>query len=312
MGNVLVVGSLNMDVTTYVTRMPAQGETVTGKGFLLSPGGKGSNQAVAASRMGAHVKMIGAVGRDSFGDTLLGALSDAKVDVSGVLRSDMMSTGMASIIVQQGDNRIILYGGANQAVSRTQIEMSASMFDWCDSVVVQLEIPLDSVLCAAKMAKKHGKPLFFNPAPAQPLPEEAYRLASYFVPNETEAGLLLGQTLVSDADMLGALDQFRALGVENPVITLGGRGAACFLDGAATILDAHRVNAVDTTAAGDTFIGALAASLSNGRAFRDAAELAMRAAAICVTRQGAQKTIPGIEEVLAWRPDEQPAAMMRA
>ena len=302
MGKVLVVGSLNMDVTTFVDKMPARGETTRGNGFLISPGGKGANQAVAASRMGAEVQMLGGVGKDTFGYALIDALKTSNVNTNLVHIDESAQTGMASIIVVSGDNRIILYGGANAEVTSAQIERAADQFKACDCVVLQLEIPLEAVMTAARMAKKYGKCLIVNPAPAQIIPNELFELSDYFVPNETEAGQLLGRKLDTDADMLGALHELRGKGVKHPVITLGDRGAALYSQGKPYVQCAHLVKAIDTTAAGDTFIGALAAQISDGSDLDGAMELAMRAAAICVTKKGAQMTIPTREEALNWHP----------
>ncbi len=296
MGKILVVGSINMDVTIFAGRIPSAGETITGTGFLLSPGGKGANQAVAAARMDAETTMYGCVGDDVFGHELLRSLGANGVDTRAVRTLDGVSTGVASITVCGGDNRIILHAGANASVG---FEPSLEpLIEASDALLLQLEIPLETVLAVINAAHKKGRMIFLTPAPAAALPEELYAKVDYLLPNEGESSALLGREVVGEQDVYWALNRFRALGVAEPVITLGERGVALFLDGQPRILPAYRVKSVDTTAAGDTFTGALASSVIGGMALAEAVDFAQRAAAICVTRPGAQNAIPTREEVL--------------
>jgi len=296
MGRILVVGSINMDVTIFTSRMPSRGETISGTGFLLSPGGKGANQAVAAARMEAATKMYGCVGDDVFGHELVRSLGANGVDTRPVKALEGVSTGVASITVCDGDNRIILHAGAN---ARVEAEPSLEpLIEECDALLLQLEIPLETVLAAIDMARARGKRVFLTPAPAAPLPEELYAKVDYLLPNEGESSALLGREIAGDQDVFWALDRFRALGVAQPVITLGERGVALFVEGRPRIRPAHRVQSVDTTAAGDTFTGALASAIVDGVALKEAVNFAQRAAAISVTRPGAQNAIPTREEVL--------------
>lgn len=300
MNRVTVMGSVNMDMTIYVDRIPARGETVLGNDFLLSPGGKGGNQAVAASRLGADVRMFGVVGEDVFGESLIRTLNEAKVNTDAFIKQADVSTGVASITVCQGDNQIALFGGANQRLTRERMGAVKRMIEESDILLLQLEVPLDSVLYAIDIANACGTRVFLNPAPAQALPAEVYKKVDYLLPNESEAGLLLNRSVKTDDEVLSALTEFSSMGVKHPVITLGSRGVACILEGVPTIIDGYRVKAVDTTAAGDTFIGALSAHLGRKETFAQTIDIAQRAAAICVTRQGAQKTIPTLAEVEDW------------
>ena len=296
MGKILVVGSINMDMTIFTNRIPSAGETIAGTGFLLSPGGKGANQAVAAARMDAETAMYGCVGDDVFGHELTRSLGANGVGIRAVRELNGVSTGVASITVCNGDNRIILHAGAN---ARVDLELPLGpLIEESDALLLQLEIPLETVFAAIDIAHGMGKPVFLTPAPAAALPKELYAKIDYLLPNEGESSALLGRGIVSDEDVCWALNQFRALGVAKPVITLGERGVGLFLEGEPRILPAYRVQSVDTTAAGDTFTGALASAIVNGMELNEAVDFAQRAAAICVTRPGAQNAIPTREEVL--------------
>ncbi len=298
MTDVLVIGSMNMDLTVFTDRMPLRGETAAGRGFLLSPGGKGANQAVAAARMGARTAIIGCVGEDLFGEELTAKLRADGIDTEGVRRVPDVSTGVCSITVSAGDNYLIYCAGANAHVACEPREATRARVQACGAVLLQQEIPLETIVDALDIADQAGKPAFLTPAPAYRLPDSAYRKVRYLLPNETEASALLGRELSTDADMLGALGAFRRMGVAEPVITLGARGVACYVDSEPAILPGYRVTPVDTTGAGDTFTGALAAAILQGMPIREAADFAQRAAALCVTRAGAQDSIPTRAEVL--------------
>ena len=299
MKQVLVFGSLNMDMTIFTERLPEQGETLMGSDFKLSPGGKGANQAVAAARLGASVAMLGCVGEDAFGRALIESLRDAGVDTGAIRVAPEVGTGGAVITVANGDNRIILYPGANALPDAGFVDCHRALLEQSQSLMVQLEVPLAAVERAMELARQAGKRVFVNPAPARPLPEAFYRLADYLVPNETEAALLLGRSVATEAEVVEALVAFRARGVREPIITLGARGAAFFAGEEPRIVPGLRVNAVDTTAAGDTFIGALAAAIGRGDALSQAIDFAQRAAALCVGRKGAQASIPTLAELSA-------------
>lgn len=297
MSKLLVIGSINMDVTIFSARMPVAGETISGTGFLLSPGGKGANQAVAAARMGCRTAMVGCVGDDLFGHELVRSLTGHGIDTAPIEALPGVSTGVASITVVDGDNRIILHDGANGRVRCG--EGTERLIEASDAVMMQLEIPLHAVLESVDVAHRLGKSVFLTPAPAVPLPEALFGKIDYLLPNESESSLLLGRELASDGDILWALARFRALGVKEPVITLGERGVGCYIGGEPKIVRGYRVKPVDTTAAGDTFTGALAACVLRGMPMADAVDFAQRAAAISCTRKGAQNSVPTREEVLA-------------
>lgn len=299
MQKVLVFGSLNMDMMIYTDRMPAQGETITGSDFKLSPGGKGANQAVAAARLGAHAAMLGCVGDDAFGRNLLAALRTSGVDTDAIHVTKTVGTGNAVIVVSEHDNRIILYTGANHAMDVGFVEANRTLIERSDSLLVQLEVPLPAVRRAMEIARQAGRLVYLNPAPAQRLPQELYALADFIVPNETEAAILLGQTISTEEEFAAALFAFRAWGVRQPLITMGKRGVAYLDRDTPRIMPCFPAEAVDTTAAGDTFIGGLAAAIGRSETLADAIRFAQRASSLCVSRKGAQEAIPTLAEVTA-------------
>jgi len=294
----LVIGSINMDVTIFAAKMPEQGETLPGNGFLLSPGGKGANQAVAAARMGADMAFVGCVGDDVFSENLIGVLEADGIRTEFLRKVDGVSTGVACITVCDGDNRIILHDGANAHVSLRNIPSIESLLREYDALLLQMEIPKATVLDAIDAAHAQGTRVFLTPAPASHLPDEVYQKVTYLLPNEKEAQVLLGMPTETDAEILRALEAFRALGVAYPLITLGDRGVACFDGDRPAICAGYRVDPVDSTAAGDTFTGAFAVAIAEGLPLLQAVDFAQKAAAICVTRRGAQVSIPARDEVL--------------
>ncbi len=299
MPKILVIGSINMDMTVFAPRLPISGETLRGDSFLLSPGGKGANQAIAAARLGGATTMLGRVGDDAFGTILTDYQRDNGIDTRLILKTDGVSTGVASISVCDGANSILVVGGANDCVSKEDIDACEAAIADSDAVLMQLEIPLDTVLYAIECAQKHHTRVFLNPAPAQKIDEKLLRGVDYLIPNEHEAALLLGLPRVTADTAEDALRAFRVCGVVTPLITLGSAGVA-FLDGEEYVqAPCHKVKAVDTTAAGDTFIGALASAVTGGMPLREAVDFAQRASAICVTRKGASAAIPTAEEVKA-------------
>ena len=298
MPRILVVGSINMDVTIFTRKIPEQGETLPGSGFLLSPGGKGANQAVAAARMGADTSFVGCVGDDVFGEQLAGVLKADGIRTEHLRRESGVSTGVASITVCEGDNRIILYDGANARVDVGRLPAFGALLRECDALLLQMEIPKETVLDAIELAHAQGTRVFLTPAPASPLPKAAYQKAAYLLPNEKEARVLLDMPTETDEDIFRALRAFRGLGVAHPLITLGERGVACIAGDEPVVRGGYRVNPVDSTAAGDTFAGAFAVAVAEGQKLLDAIDFAQRAAAICVTRPGAQVSIPTRDEAM--------------
>ena len=295
---VVVFGSLNMDLAVRVPRMPLPGETLTGHGFLPNPGGKGANQAVACARQGAQVDMIGRVGNDGFGAGLRAALVAQGVDASGVGTTDEMSTGVAMIMVDDAaQNCIAVVPGANASVGAQDAETLRQRVAGAGLLLLQLEVPMAAVLGAAAIARQTGCPVLLNPAPAQALPEALWPLVDILVLNETEAALFSGLPAVPPGNANEAASLLLRRGPHHVIVTLGEHGVVWASAAGTRHLPALKVQAVDTTAAGDTFIGALAALVVEGRSMEEALSHAIRAAAICVTRIGAQASMPSRDEV---------------
>ena len=300
MGKILVVGSLNVDMVMNVDHMPAEGETILCGGMTLVPGGKGANQACAAGRLGTDVAMLGAIGDDDYGALQLKSLSEAGVEVGGLLKKEGQNTGTAFITVNKsGNNSIVVVPGANSAFRPEDIEANRVLIEQCEIMILQLEIPLDTVCYAAKLAKSLGKTVILDPAPVpEHFPEELYEYVDIVKPNETELGMLTG---IAEAQkhLTEAAQALKARGVKNVLVTLGGDGVYINPESGEEIrIPACKVKAVDTTAAGDSFTAALAAMLLNGESLEAAAEFANRVSAIVVTRKGAQSSIPTIDEVV--------------
>ncbi|WP_406313773.1 ribokinase [Streptosporangium sp. NBC_01639] len=287
-----VFGSANMDLVAYVEAAPALGETVTGRAFRTVPGGKGANQAVAAARAGAEVAFLGAVGDDDFGPRMRATLAEAGVDVSG-LRTVPGSSGIAQIVVDdQGGNSIIVVPGANGAVTAPS-EADLEVIARSDVLLLQLELPIEAVTAAARAARAAGTTVILTPAPVQPLPDELLDAVDIIVANEHEAAAITGQA--------GHEDAVRALRarVDWVIITLGSRGALTSGPGTGPALhvEAEKVRAVDTTAAGDTFVGALAAAQVERRSPEWAVRFAGAAAALSVQKEGASTSMPTRAEI---------------
>lgn len=295
---VVVIGSLNMDLVMRTPRVPVGGETLHGHEFSTLPGGKGANQAVACARLGAKVAMIGQVGNDGFGTTLRDGLAADGIDTSGVLQTSAVGTGVAMILVEDiGQNRIVLAAGANGALTPADIDAHAARIGGAAMLVLQLEVPMPVVQRAIGIAHAAGVPVLLNPGPASPLPEAVWSQIDILVPNESEATLLSGVEVSDVTSAYAAAKVFRQRGVKCVLITLGANGVAVSDDAGERHLPAHVVKAVDTTAAGDTFIGGLSAGLVEGLAMDDAVALGQRASALCVTRHGAQPSIPYRREI---------------
>ncbi|WP_438315088.1 ribokinase [Streptomyces sp. HUAS TT3] len=287
---IAVLGSTNMDLVAYVPKAPRLGETVTGRAFRTVPGGKGANQAVAAARCGAEVVMIGAVGADEFGVRLRSALTSAGVDTAG-LRTVEGASGTAHITVDdEGGNSIIVIPGANARVTDLEAGDEARIAA-AGALLLQLEVPLSAVRAAARTARAHGVRTVLTPAPAQPLPAELLSSVDLLVPNEHEVAALTGLT---DPRQAAAALLER---VPEVVVTLGAAGALYAVRGREPyVVPAPRVRAVDSTAAGDTFVGALAVALGEGRPVREALAWAATAASLSVQRPGAQDSMPARAE----------------
>ncbi|MDY0166410.1 MAG: ribokinase [Thermoguttaceae bacterium] len=296
---IVVVGSVNMDLVARVPRLPRPGETVGGRSFDTIPGGKGANQAVAAARLGASVAMIGRVGGDAFAGPLIASLRSHGVEAGTVLPTPDCPSGIATIGVEDsGENAIIVVAGANGRVTPADVAAAEPIISAADTVLLQLEIPVESVVAAAALARRHGVRVVLNPAPAPAaLPDELLR-ADAICPNETEAIALTG--LSGDGADLAAR-QARWLaerGAGLGMVTLGARGAVyCEASGEPVHVPPFEVRAIDTTAAGDAFAGALAVALSEGAAGAAAVRFACAAGALAATRPGAQPAMPSRDEV---------------
>ncbi|MBN1266973.1 MAG: ribokinase [Anaerolineales bacterium] len=295
----LVIGSLNMDLVAYTDRLPEAGESVLGKDFQTFPGGKGANQAVAAARLGAEVSMLGCVGNDAFGTSLIQNLADNGVKTEHILRESETPTGTAVITVDaQGQNTLVVIPGSNYRLLPADIEAQRQLIEEADILLLQLEIPLTSVQRAVEIAGDAGTSVILNPAPACDLPDRILQLVDVFIPNETEAKWFSGGPLEHPDDLSAAAARLRERGVKRVLITRGKNGAFYQNDSGEWTIPAFTVTAVDATAAGDAFIGAYAASLAQGFSLQEALRWSTAAGALAVSRKGAQSSLPSKEELL--------------
>lgn len=296
---ILVIGSLNMDISVEMSKMPVVGETVLGKAISYKTGGKGANQACAAGMLGGEVRMLGCIGPDEFGRKLAESLRNAGVETGYLKKSRDQPTGTAVIYVDQnGDNSIVVIPGANRECDTAYLKAQDEQFQWCDYVVLQMEIPYNAVWYAVKRAKELGKTVILNPAPApESIPEEIFGLTDYITPNETELATLSGMAGEDQEAVRCGAESLIQKGVGNVAVTLGERGAMLVRADGERFYPARKVNAVDTTAAGDCFNGALAAALAEGQKEDQALRFANLAASIAVTRKGAQESLPGRDEL---------------
>jgi ribokinase len=294
---ILVVGSSNTDMILNVPRIPRPGETILGGAFLVASGGKGANQAVAAARAGGEVNFITCVGDDLFGQRALDAFAQDGIQTGHIARAQGPS-GVALILVSaSGENSIAVAPGANAALSPDDIRLSGAAFDGSAVAVVQLEISLPAILETARMAAKRDIPLILNPAPAQALPDELLAATAILTPNETEASALVGFSVQDEESAAKAAAILKKKGVGTVIITLGAQGAFVSSKDVNRRVPGFAADVVDTTGAGDVFNGALAVALGEGRPLLDSVQFANAAAAISVTRQGAQPSAPRRKEI---------------
>lgn len=288
MAKITVVGSSSMDLVVTSSKRPGAGETVLGEAFNTVPGGKGANQAVAASRLGAEVTMIGCVGDDHFGQIILKNLAANGVLIDHVEPVTGMESGTAHIVLAEGDNSIVVVKAANDCVTPDYIERKTEVIRQSDIVIIQQEIPEETVAYVSRLCAEFQIPLILNPAPVRPVPEEVVEQTAYITPNEHEAAALFG-----DEPLEEVLRRY-----PNKLIVTEGKRGVRYYDGTQEVrVPGYQVNAVDTTGAGDTFNGALAVALAEGRSLRESLDFANRAAALSVTKFGAQGGMPTRSEV---------------
>jgi ribokinase len=297
---ILVVGSSNTDMIIKMERIPRPGETIVGGDFFSAAGGKGANQAVAAARAGGQVTLVARVGRDILGEQALAGFVREGINAGHVVRDPAAPSGVALIFVGgDGENSIAVAPGANNKLSPDDVKSAQGAFSAADILVLQLEMPLETVEAAAQLAQRAGLRVILNPAPApkEPLPARLLQDISILTPNETEAELLTGIKVDSAESAAKAAAKLLAQGVGAVIVTLGAKGAYVASAAGGKLIPGFKVEAVDTTAAGDTFNGALAVALAEGQAFDQAVRFAHAAAAISVTRLGAQPSAPKRDEI---------------
>ncbi|QKY71691.1 ribokinase [Lentibacillus sp. CBA3610] len=282
--NVCIIGSINMDLMVTTDKMPLQGETVQGHDFFTNPGGKGANQAIAAARMGANVNFIGAVGEDPFGQSLLANFENEHIQTEGIETVQDTATGTATIILSENDNRIIFAPGANKHVTPEVVAKQCDLIKNSDIVLLQLEVPMETIVNTVGIAEPNGVPVILNPAPFQPLPEKVLENVSYLTPNEIELASMKEDPLFESIQ-------------EKLIVTRGDEGVSFADKGVSREIESHNVQVTDTTGAGDTFNGALAAELAAGASLEDAVINANAAAALSVSKVGAQVGMPTKQDI---------------
>jgi ribokinase len=298
-----VVGSSNLDLVVKSPRIPVSGETILGGDFLMVPGGKGANQAVAIAKLGAHAILVARLGDDIFGHKSLDNLKREAVDTRYVTLTPEVPSGVALITVDvAGNNAIVVAAGANAKLSPEDVYRAQSEICSAGAVVAQLEVPLTTVQCAAELAHYAGVMFVLNPAPAQKLPPALLATVTVITPNEIEAQILTGVKVVDAESACDAADRLLDEGAKSVIVTMGAKGFLLAQGSKRECIAAEKVQVVDTTAAGDAFTGSLAVGLGQGHNLRDSAIFANRAAALCVTKMGAQPSMPTLEEVCAFVP----------
>ena len=295
---ILVVGSSNTDMVIKAAHMPRPGETILGGTFFMNPGGKGANQAVAIARLGGPVTFICKTGSDIFGHQSQQLFEEEGINTSYVFSDSGNPSGVALITVdEKAENCIVVASGANANLLPSDLEKAEEAIERADLVLMQLEVPMETVCFVADIAWQKGKKVILNPAPAHPLPADLLRHLYLITPNETEAEMITGVKITDESSAGEAARALSGMGVQHVIITLGSKGALIYSNGKAEMVPALKVEAVDTTAAGDVFNGALTVALSEGRSLKEAARFACKASAISVTRVGAQSSAPYRNEV---------------
>ena len=295
---ILLVGSSNTDMVIKAAHLPRPGETILGGTFFMNPGGKGANQAVAIARLGGPVTFICKTGSDIFGHQSQQLFEEEGINTSYVFSDSGNPSGVALITVdEKAENCIVVASGANANLLPSDLEKAEEAIERADLVLMQLEVPMETVCFVADIAWQKGKKVILNPAPAHPLPADLLRHLYLITPNETEAEMITGVKITDESSAGEAARALSGMGVQHVIITLGSKGALIYSNGKAEMVPALKVEAVDTTAAGDVFNGALTVALSEGRSLKEAARFACKASAISVTRVGAQSSAPYRNEV---------------
>ena len=301
MKNICVIGSLNMDLVVNVDTMPKPGQTIIGSNFKEVPGGKGANQAVAMARLNGNVSMIGKVGEEGFGQTLINSLKNDKVDTT-YIQTSKGATGVALITVDKNaQNSIVVSPGANFEVKEDDIDNNIEAIKNSDIVVLQLETPLNTIKYALNKAKELNKYTILNPAPAVKLDDEIIKNVDLLTPNETELEIISGVSIETEEDIQKAAQIMIEKGVKELIVTLGSKGSLYINKEKSMFKKAYKVEAVDTTAAGDSYTGALAVALSQDKNIEDAMDFASKVGALSVLKEGAQSSLPTLEDVKNFR-----------
>jgi ribokinase len=296
---IVVIGSTNMDMVVKSTRIPVPGETVLGGAFLMNPGGKGANQAVSVARLGGEVTFVSKVGNDVFGKQSTQAFEEEGIDISGVLEDNNAPSGVALITVDDsGENSIVVASGANLNLTPQDVEACLNKTANIEIILMQLEIPMDTVKFTAQYALTHGIKVILNPAPSNPSVPELFGMIDIITPNSNEAEMLTGVSVKDVDSAKEAAEYLYKQGVKNVAITLGAKGAVLFNGQGFHEIPATKVDAIDTTAAGDVFNGALAVAVAEGKDLLSAVTFACQAASITATRMGAQSSIPYRKELI--------------
>lgn len=296
---ILIIGSLNMDMVVEMEQMPKTGETILGRSLSYIPGGKGANQACAVGKAGGRAEMLGCIGDDEFGRTLKENLAACHVAVDELKISREQPTGMAVINVSDGgDNSIVVIQGANNECDTGYLQAHEAAFENCDIVILQMEIPFETIRYAVQKAAQLGKTVILNPAPApQELPQDILSCTDYLIPNETELNRLAGAAGDTLDTYAAGAEKFLVQGVKNVIVTMGDKGCLLVNKQGKELFEARKVNAVDTTAAGDCFCGSFAVAVSEGKSTGEAIRFANTASSIAVQRNGAQTSIPDRGEI---------------
>ena len=298
---IAVVGSSNMDLVVKSKRIPAIGETILGGDFIMAPGGKGANQAVAAAKLGAQVFFIAKLGEDIFGSQSLNNFEKEGVNTKYVLQTKEAPSGVALIMVDDdGNNLIVVAPGANQSLSPEDVKEAGTEIASSGALVAQLEVPIETIECAAGLANKSNVPFILDPAPAQKLSPQLLKMVDVLTPNETEAQFLTGVEVKDQESASAAAQKLLECGVKTVILTMGASGYLTVSNEGTEFVPARKVKAADSTAAGDAFTGSLAVGLARGQTLSEAALFANNVAAVSVTKMGAQPSMPTVQEVEAF------------